>query len=422
MYITVCGGGGVFPQTMACSQKQEFKTGKTLCMYIAVCRGIPALLIWTVVYKHLDGVDTDKTNIVMFTGNSYLPDDLLSTDFHNHHYTNYPDKESLANFSAKIRNAMQKETTTHTGKDAAVHQRTHTLVDRLPFSDVSNRMTVYDMMNLSGEDAENLFLQRVDAAKVFTAEDRKVQEAKDVLSHAQFLQRDKARNGAPAAPRRAIGTGFEEGIDRSSAKNRIDSDAARLKKHFEEHILRFRAEKNRHVTIGSKMNEQEIKHLQYKYNNKLREVRLHCADGSDCSGKEEAILAAEYHTALQGVSEHKKKRKEQFALEELRHKQMFKQLDSNELEGNKISQTYLQKFNEDKKPAMREIFQEHANATATILLEVTEKKKKEKKEKKESRTLKEPKMSKDKKLEQLVAKGIATAMAAHKISTAAPGL
>ena len=99
--------------------------------------------------------------------------------------------------------------------------------------------------------------------------------------------------------------------------------------------------------------------------------------------EDSAKIESEFDKSVAHVAEEHEKRSKAFAGQEKDHAITFNILDSNENKNNNATMSYLQKFNTGKAPAMREIFESHADNIGVTLstedLPIRIKKKKEKK-------------------------------------------
>jgi len=300
---------------------------------------------------------------------------------HHGPYDYSPDARevSMAHFDSKYREQMAAQVKRHKERENKHASEIISVIDRMPYSTTSSmelaRLRAYETAGLNAQEEELAFQSRVGNRTSLTMEAQKIQDQKDTDAYETRVAKRLAEGRVKAGPV-APGNHFEERIDQKALNDRLNSDDARLRRHYHQHQVALRAEEHRHSAIEDKMVLQEMKLLENAHKNELRTARM---NGNLTCTKDNINL--KFENAVEAATEHHAARLREFKKLENQHARVLANVDNIERDNNIMTKSYLERFNEDKQPQMRGVFESFASDIGTTLstADLPIKKKKEKK-------------------------------------------
>jgi len=286
---------------------------------------------------------------------------------------------SVNNMENKYREQIAAQAKMHTDRELKHASEIISVMDKMPYSTTNSRqfarLRAYEAAGLDAAEEELAYRSRLSKKTILTMEAQKIKDQTDSEAYETRVAKRLAEGRVKAGPV-APGNHFEERIDRNALNDRVNSDDARLRRHYHQHQVALRAEEHRHSAIEDKMVLQEMKLLHKTHNDELRSARM---DGSlSCT---EGTIDLKFETAVGVATEHHMARLREFKKLEIQHARVLASVDNNERNNNMVTKSYLDRFNEDKQPPMREIFEGFADDIGATLstADLPIKKKKEKK-------------------------------------------
>jgi len=285
----------------------------------------------------------------------------------------------MARFDNKYKEQIAAQVKKHNEREHKHASEIISVIDRMPYSTTSSmaqaRIRAYEAAGLDAQNQEMVYHAQGINRTNLTTEAQRIKDQKDSDAYetrvAKRLTEGRVKAG-PIAP----GNHFEERIDEKALNDRVDSDDARLRRHYHQHQVALRAEEHRHSAIEDKMVLQEMILLRKAHNNELRSARM---DGSLPCAQDK--IDHKFQNAVEAATEHHKARLVEFEKLEKKHARVLADVDSLEKNHNDDTKSYLAMFNEDKQVEMRGVFESFASDIGSTLSTdaLPVKKKKEKK-------------------------------------------
>jgi hypothetical protein len=288
-------------------------------------------------------------------------------------------EESMARFDSRYREQMAAQVKRHVARENKHASEIISVMDRMPYSTTTSmayaRLRAYEAAGLNAHEEEKNFQSRVGKRTSLTKEAQKIQDQKDSDAYETRVAKRLVEGRVKAGPF-APGNHFEERIDQKALNDRVNSDDARLKRHFHQHQVALLAEEHRHSAIEDKMVLQEMTLLQKAHRNELRSARM---DGSLPCAQDK--IDHKFQNDVENATEHHMARLREFKKLESQHANILADVDEVEKMSADRTKSYLTMFNEAKKPEMRGVFESFASDIGTTLstADLPIKKKKEKK-------------------------------------------